>query len=109
MTEETLATFNLELQTLRKTAETFAATLPPLVPSGDINVHTLRGQIFAHTLIRMAFIHLSIKFATNDISANLRCVEAAIAVVKLFDDVDLVKLEILPPIMAVSEVILRTG
>jgi len=108
MTEEALATFNQELQTLSKAAETFATTLPSLVPSGDINVHTLRNQIFAHTLVRMAFIHLNIKFAANDISANVRCVEAAIVMVKLFDDVDLVRLEILPPIMAVSVVIPQT-
>jgi uncharacterized protein YkuJ len=54
----------------------------------------------------MTFIHLNIKFVASDASANTRCVEAAIAMVKLFDDVDLVRLEILPPIMAVSAVIL---
>jgi hypothetical protein len=109
MTKETLATFHRELQMLTKTTETFATTLPALVPSGDINVHTLRNQIFAHTLVRMAFIHLNIKFAANDTSANVRCVEAAIAMVKLFDGVDLVRVEMLPPIMAVSADILRVG
>ena len=107
MTEEALANLNRELQILSKATETFAATLPAFVPSGDINVHTLRNQIFAHTLVRMAFIHLNIKFAANDASANVRCVEAAIAMVKLFDGVDLVRLEMLPPIMAVSVVTLR--
>lgn len=106
MTEEALITFNRELQTLSTATETFAATLPALVPSGDVNAHALRNQIFAHTLVRMAFIHLNIKFAANDIPANVRCVEAAVAMVKLFDDVDLVRLEVLPPIMAVSTVIL---
>ena len=106
MTEEALITFNRELQTLSTATETFAATLPVLVPSGDVNAHALRNQIFAHTLVRMAFIHLNIKFAANDIPANVRCVEAAVAMVKLFDDVDLVRLEVLPPIMAVSTVIL---
>jgi len=105
MTEEALVTFNRELQTLSKAAETFAATLPSIDPSGDTNVHTLRNQIFAHTLVRMASIHLNIKFAANDVSANLRCVEAAIMMVKLLDDVDLVRLEMLPPIVAVSAVI----
>jgi len=100
MTEEALANFHRELQMLSKATETFATTLPALVPSGDINVHTLRNQIFAHTLVRMAFVHLNIKFAANDASANTRCVDAAIAMVKLFDGVDLVRLEMLPPIMA---------
>lgn len=102
MTEEALATFDRELQTLSKATEIFATTLPALVPSGDINVHTLRNQILAHTLVRMASIHLNIKFFAKDVSANVSCVEAAIAMVKLFDDVDLVRLEMLPPIMAVS-------
>jgi len=108
MTEEALTNFHQELQMLSKATETFATTLPALVPSGDINVHILRNQIFTHTLVRMAFIHLNIKFAANDTSANMRCVDAAIAMVKLFDGVDLVRLEMLPPIMAVSVVILRT-
>lgn len=108
-TEEALADFDRELQALSKTTETFAATLPALVPSGDINVHALRNQILAHTLVRMAFVHLNVKSAANDASVNARCVEAAIAMVKLFDDVDLVRLEMLPPIMAVSAVILLTG
>lgn len=56
----------------------------------------------------MAFIHLNIKLAANDMSANARCVKAAIAMVKLFDDVDLVRLELLPSIMAVSAAILLT-
>ena len=106
MTEESLATFDRELQMLSKATETFAATLPVLAPSGDINVHTLRSQVFAHTLVRMTFIHLNLKFAVNDASANARCVEAAIAMVKLFDDVDLARLEMLPPIIAVSAIIL---
>jgi hypothetical protein len=106
MKEEALATFNQELQILTKATETFATTLPPIAPSSDVNVHTLRNQIFAHTLVRMAFIHLNIKFATSDISANMRCVEAAIAMIRLFDDVDLVRLEILPPIVAVSTIVL---
>jgi len=105
MTEEAVTAFDRGLQTLSKATEAFVTTLPSLVPSSDINVHTLRNQILAHTLVRMTFIHLNAKFAANDISANARCVEAAIAVVKLFDDVDLVRLEILPPIMAVSAVI----
>lgn len=109
MQGEALATFNQELQTLTNATETFAATLPPLVPSGDINVHALRNQIHAHTLVRMAFINLSIKFSASDISANARCVEAAIAMIKLLDDVDLVRLEILPPIIAVSAVESRMG
>jgi hypothetical protein len=107
MQGEALATFNRELQTLTNATETFAATLPPLVPSGDINVHVLRNQIHAHTLVRMAFINLGIKFSASDISANVRCVEAAIAMIKLLDDVDLVRLEILPPIIAVSAVASR--
>jgi len=107
MTEEALTAFNLELETLSKAAEAFAITLPSLVRSSDVNVHTLRDQIFAHTLVRMAFIHLNIKFATSDASANVRCVEAALAMVRLLDDVDLVALELLSPIMAVSAVILR--
>jgi hypothetical protein len=106
MAGEALITFNQELQALSKAVETFATTLPSLAPSGDVNVHTLRHQILAHTLVRTAFIHLNIKFVASDASANTRCVEAAIAMVKLFDDVDLVRLEILPPIMAVSAVIL---
>ena len=109
MTEGALTIFNRELETLNKAAETFATTLPPLVPSSDVNVHKLRDKIYVHTLIRMTFIHLNIKFATNDISANVRCVEAATAMVGLLDDVDLVALEIFPPIIAVSAVILRTG
>lgn len=104
--EGALATFDRELQILSKVVETFAATLPTLVPSGDINVHTLRNQVLAHTLVRMAFIHLNAKFTANDVTANARCVEAAIAMIKLFDDVDLVRLEMLPPIMAVSATIL---
>ncbi|KAF9653433.1 hypothetical protein BDM02DRAFT_1922617 [Thelephora ganbajun] len=100
MADEALAAFDRELQILSKVTETFATTLPSLVPSGDVNVHTLRNQIFAHTLVRMAFIHLNIKFAANDISANVRCVEAAIVIVKLFDDIDLARLEVLPPTMA---------
>lgn len=108
MTEAALATFDRELQTLSKAAETLATTLPPLVPSGEADVHTLRNQVFAYTLVRMAFIHLNIKFAANDASANVRCVEAAVAMVKLFDDVDLVRLEILPPVMAVRTIIPRT-
>ena len=108
MGEAAVASFDREFQTLSKAAETLATTLPPLAPSGDTDVHTLRSQLFAHTLVRMALIHLNIKFAANDVSANVRCVEAAIAMVKLFDDVDLVRLEILPPIMAVSAIVLRT-
>jgi len=100
ITEEALTVFNRELDTLNKATETFAATLPSLITSSGVNVHTLREQISAHTLVRMAFIHLTIKFAANDISANLRCVEAAIAMVRLLDDADLVTLEILPPIIA---------
>ena len=106
MAAEALANFHRELQMLSKTTETFATTLPALVPSGDINVHTLRNQIFAHTLVRTAFIHLNIKLAADDTSANMRCVEAAIAMIKLFDGVDLVRLEMLPSIVAVSAVIL---
>ena len=109
MTEEALTAFNQELETLNKAAETFATALPSLVPSGDVNVHTLRDQLSAHTLVQMAFVHLNIKFAANDISSNVRCVEAAIAMVRLLDDVDLVALEMLPPIIAVSAAILRTG
>lgn len=110
MTEEALTTFGRELQLLRKAAETFAATLPSLVPSSNVDAHTLRSQVSAHMLIQMAFIHLNTKFADDDTSANVRCVEAAIAMVKLFDDVDLVGLEILPPIMAVSPIaLLRMG
>jgi len=108
MTEEALTIFNRELEMLSNAAEIFATTIPPLVPSGDIDVHKLRDKIYAHTLVQMTFIHLNIKFATNDISANVRCVEAATAMVRLLDDVDLVALEIFPPIMAVSAVILRT-
>lgn len=100
MKEEALATFNQELQKLSNATETFATTLPNIVPSGDINIHTLRNQIFAHTLVHMAFIHLNINFATSDISASARCVEAAVAMITLFDDIDLVRLEILPPIIA---------
>lgn len=106
MTEEALAALVRELQALTKATETFATTLPAIVPSGDVNAHTLRNQIFAHTLVRMTFVHLNMKLAANDASANTRCVEAAIAMVKLFDDVDLVRLEMLPPVMAVSTVIL---
>lgn len=105
MQEEALATFNQGLQKLTQVIETFAATLPALVPSGDINMHALRNQILAHTLVHMAFIHLNVSFATSDISANVRCVEAATAMIKLFDDIDLVRLEILPPIIAVSAAI----
>ena len=94
---------------LTTTIETFVTTLPPITPSGDVNVHVLRNQVLAHTLVRMAFVHLNHKFAATDITASVRCVEAAIAMIKLFDDVDLVRLEMLPPIMAVSAVILRTG
>ena len=107
MTEGALTTFNRELETLNNVTETFATTLPPLTSSSDVNVHKLRDKIYAHTLVRMAFIHLNIKFATNDISANVRCVEAAITMVRLLDDVDLIALEILPPVVAVSAVILR--
>lgn len=106
MSEEALAALNRDLQALTKATETFATTLPAIVPSGDVNAHTLRNQIFAHTLVRMTFVHLNIKSGVNDVTANTRCVEAAIAMVKLFDDVDLVRLEMLPPVMAVSTVIL---
>lgn len=109
MKEEALVAFNQELQKLTQVTETFAATLPALVTSGDINIHALRDQILAHTLVDMAFIHLNINFATSDISANVRCVEAATAMIKLFDDIDLVRLEILPPIIAVSAVIPPNG
>ena len=91
---------------LTTAAEAFVATIPSITPSGDVNIHVLRGQVLAHTLVRMTFIHLNSKFATSDITAGVRCVEAAIAMIKLFDDVDLVRLEMLPPIMAVSTVIL---
>lgn len=106
--EEVLATLNQELQMLTTVTEAFVGTLPSITPSGDVNVHILRGQILAHTLVRMTFIHLNIKFVTNDITAGVRCVEAAIAMIKLLDDVDLVRLEMLPPIMTVSAAILRT-
>lgn len=109
MTEGALTIFNRELETLNNVAETFATTVPPLVRSDDLDVHRLRDKIYAHTLVRMTFIHLNIKFATNDISANVRCVEAATEMVRLLDDVDLIALEMFPPIMAVSAVILRTG
>jgi len=109
MTEGALTTFDQELETLNNAAEIFATTLPPLAPSSDVNVHMLRDKIYANTLVRMAFIHLNIKFATNDISANMRCVEAASAMVGVMDDVDLITLGILPPVVAVSAVILRTG
>lgn len=102
MTEEALATFDREFQTLKTATETFATTLPPLAPSSDVDIHTLRSQISAHMLVQMAFIHLNIKFAVNDVSANVRCVEAAIAIVKSFDDVDFVRLEVLSPIVAAS-------
>lgn len=108
MKEEVLATLNQELQALTTTTDAFFANLPPLTPSGDVNIHALRSQLLVHTLVRMAFIHLNNKFAINDITASVRCVEAAIAMIKLFDDVDLVRLEMLPPIMAVSATILRT-
>lgn len=103
-----LATKNQELQALTTATEAFVATLRSFTSSGDVNIHVLRSQILAHTLVRMAFIHLNIKFAANDITAGVRCVEAAVAIVKLFDDVDLVRLEMLPPIMAVSATIHRT-
>lgn len=106
MSEEALAALNRELEALSKAAETFANTLPAIVPSGDVNAHTLRNQIFAHTLVRMTFVHLNLKLGVSDVAANTRCVEAAIAMVKLFDDVDLVRLEMLPPVMAVSTAIL---
>lgn len=106
MKDEVLVTLNQELQALTTATEAFVTTLPSITPSGDVNIHILRGQILAHTLVRMAFIHLNIKFAPNDIIAGVRCVEAAIAMIKLFDDVDLARLEMLPPIMAVSAVIL---
>jgi hypothetical protein len=102
MKEEALATFNQALQKLTQVTETFAATLPALVPSGDINMHALRNQILAHTLVHMAFIHLNINFATSDTAANVRCVEAATAMITLFNDIDLIRLEILPPVIAVS-------
>lgn len=108
MKEEGIATLNQELQALTTTTEAFVVNLPSLTSSGDVNVHALRGQLLAHTLVRMAFIHLNNKFAINDIAANVRCVEAAIAIIKLFDDVDLVRLEMLPPTMAVSAAVLRT-
>ena len=109
MTEPALAAFNRDLQTLSKAAETFSTTLPSIVPSNDVNVHALRSQVSALTLIQMAFIHLNIKFSANDPSANARCVEAATAIVKLLDDVDLIVLEILPPIIAVSAATPQTG
>ena len=57
----------------------------------------------------MAFIHLNIKFSTSDVSANIRCVETAIAMIKLLDDVDLARLEMLPPTIAVGVVVLHPG
>jgi hypothetical protein len=81
--------------------EKFYSTIAPVTPN-ITSTRSIRELIIVRSLTLGAIINLNSVRAEQDGSCNQRCVSSAIAMVTLFDDIDIHGLGYLGPIMGVS-------
>lgn len=97
-----MSKFYSDFLALDQGLDAFHVKIPKVLALGDVDLQHMRSLVLVHTILHVASIHLNVIFAHQEANANRKCIDAATAAIRLFDEVDLTRLGFVPLIMGVS-------